>query len=234
MFNLVRKICAAVGTPFVSAHRDSSANLPWGGPGSPLMIAKTHCPMTDYEELLAQSGDPVVITVRDPCDAVVSLMERFPSKGFDEALKDVAYSAERLLTVADGLHDAPVFRYEDGFVGAVETFDQVAGMLGVAPGAESRATILAELSSDAVRETIGQLEAAGVIRGEAVWDMETHWHAGHVGDGRIGKWRGALTNDQARQVLERTRAYRHRFGYSEDGSLGAETSGLIAEQTAGP
>ena len=55
-----------------------------------------------------------------------------------------------------------------------------------------------------MRETISASpRAAGFYQhqGEAVWDRETHWHANHVGDGKVGKWRDALTPAQAEDIL---------------------------------
>lgn len=217
MYNLVREICGAASIPFVSTHRDWSANLPWDSPGQPLIIAKSHNPWSDFQALVSASSDPVVITVRDPRDAVASLMRRFP-KGdgatFDKALATIEQSAKVLVAVSQ-LREIPVFRYEDSFVGAPETFDDVARLLGVELSSVQRDSILARLSPDGVRKTISDLESAGAIRGERVWDRETLWHANHVGDGRIGKWIEALTADQADEVMARTRDYCLAFGYSE-------------------
>lgn len=215
MFNLVREICAAEAIPFVSAHRDSSANLPWDASGVQVIVARTQNPMADFQAFVADSSDPAVITVRDPRDAVVSFMQRFPkslAKNFEQALDAIALSAERLVKIAR-LRDIPVFRYEDGFVGAAATVDRIAALLGVTLSPAQRETILSGLSPDAVRAKISRLEQAGVIKGEAVWDRETHWHANHVGDGRIGKWRDRLTADQEREILQRTREYCEEFGY---------------------
>ena len=217
MFNLIREVCKAKSIPFASAHRDSYANLPLDTSAARVMVAKTHNPMADYEPHVAESDDPVVITVRDPRDAVVSFMQRFPNSlatNFDQALDAIALSGERLVAIARH-KDVPVFRYEDGFIGSEATIDRIAGMLGTTLTAAQRKVILAGLSTDAVREKIAKLEAAGAIKGEAVWDRETHWHAGHVGDGKVGKWREVLTPDQEREVLRRTKEYCKLFDYEE-------------------
>jgi glycosyltransferase involved in cell wall biosynthesis len=217
MFNLVREVCNATSIPFVSAHRDSSANLPWDAPTARVIVAKTHNPMADFQALVAASDDPVVITLRDPRDAVVSFMQRFPTsqgKSFEQALNAIALSAERLVTISK-LREVPAFRYEDGFTNAAATVDRVAAMLDMTLPAARRDAILHDLSANAVRKKIASLEAAGVIKGEEVWDRETHWHAGHVGDGKIGKWRDVLTEEQVREIVKRTKAYCERFGYGD-------------------
>ena len=107
----------------------------------------------------------------------------------------------------------PVFRYEEGFVGSLETFDAIAALLATSPTADQREKILAELEPDAVKRTIGGLEAAGVIQGEKVWDKETHWHANHVGDRKVGKYKTALSQAQQDEIVDQTREYCEMFGY---------------------
>jgi FkbM family methyltransferase len=215
MFNLVREICKAGGIRFESAHRDSAGNLPWKEPRVRTIVAKTHNPWADYDAIIGESGDPAVITVRDPRDALVSFMRRFPKgqgKDFDEALGLIGRSADCLMRVSQ-LKDIPVFRYEDGFIGHPATAASVAHMLGIQLPADEFDRILTELSFVSVREKIAGLEAAGVIKDESEWDRETHWHAGHVGDGRIGKWREVLTEAQERAIIARTKDFCERFGY---------------------
>jgi glycosyltransferase involved in cell wall biosynthesis len=219
MFNLVREVAASRGIEFVSLHRDSEANLPRDLFGRKLIIGKTHNPFPSYQTFIAESGEPAVITVRDPRDAVASHMKRF-SVGFEEALKTVARSAETLVSMSK-LRALSVFRYEDGFVGKNETLEAVAGLLGVTLSEEQRRAILARLTPEAVKGKIGALEAAGVIQGERVWDKETHWHANHVGDGKVGKFKDALSEAQQKEVVERTREYCEMFGYSMAVEMGA-------------
>jgi glycosyltransferase involved in cell wall biosynthesis len=236
MFNLVREICRSQGVDFVSAHRDSEANLPWDAAGSKLIVARSQNPFESFQSFIARSGNPAVITVRDPRDAVVSFIQRFPNSlatTFDQALQAIALSAERLVAFSR-LRELPVFRYEDGFVGSVETFDRIAALLGVNPTQAQRETILAGLEPDSVRLTISRLEAAGVIRGEAVWDKETHWHAKHVGDGKIGKFREFLSPAQQEAVVDRTREYCERFGYGTAGGADPEQPPATIRQSCFP
>ena len=225
MFNLAREICRAAATDFVSCSQDSEAYLPWDALGSHMLVVKAHNPTAGLRSLIATANLPAVITVRDPRDSVASHLLRFPNSlahDFDEALDAIAVSAERLVALFR-LRQLPIFRYEDGFVGKNETFDKVAALLCVNPSKEQRIAILDGLSPTAVRKTIAGLEAAGAIRGEQVWDEETRWHAGHVGDGRVGKFKEVLTPAQQRAVLDRTREYCECFGYAElwdDAALG--------------
>ena len=215
MFNLVREICRTQGVDFLSLHRDSETNLPWDVLGSKLIVVRSPNPFPSFQAFMANCGEPTVITVREPRDAVVSFMQRFANSlatNFDEALKAIALSAQCLVSLSRR-REIPVFRYEDGFVGNCETFDRIATLLGTSPSDDQRRTILAKLSPESVRKTISELEAAGAIRGEEVWDKENHWHANHVGDGKIGKFRSLLTKTQQHEIIQRTRGYCDCFGY---------------------
>jgi glycosyltransferase involved in cell wall biosynthesis len=215
MFNLIREICRTQGVDFVSCHRESREKLPLDDLGSRLLVVKSHTPMDDLRPFIASSGEPAVITVRDPRDAVTSFMQRFPNSAattFDEAIQAIAISAERLVSLRQ-LRKIPIFRYEDGFVGSVETFDRIAEILGTRPTEDCRTAILAGLAPEAVKQTISNLEAAGTIQGEDVWDRETHWHANHVGDGKIGKFENFLSPEQQDEIVRQTREFCDTFGY---------------------
>ena len=45
------------------------------------------------------------------------------------------------------------------------------------------------------------------------FDPNTHWHPGHIGNGRVGKHAAVLSKKQQAQVLAKTREYCSRFGY---------------------
>jgi glycosyltransferase involved in cell wall biosynthesis len=213
MFNLIRDVCRAKAVDFVSVHRDSFKNLPRDETGRTLVIAKTHAPWDDYITHILEYREPAVITIRDPRDAIVSLMRRFPeTSAFETALKDVATAANRLVNVAKALNP-PIFRYEDNFIGRHETFATVSKLLSFEFAANERDTILLGLDADAVRHKIEKLAETAKIKGETEWDKETHWHANHVGDGQVGKYRKALTFEQQRQIVERTENFFEFFGY---------------------
>ena len=174
MFNLAREIAASEGVDFVSLHRDSEENLPWDVFGSRLIIAKTHNPFPSFQTFIASSGEPAVITVRDPRDAAVSFMQRFPNSldvSFEAALKALTLSADTLLSMAKQ-RKLSVFRYEDGYIGAEATADHIASLLGLSLTPQRRRAILDSLAPEAVKAKIRELEAAKAIEGEKVWDRQ--------------------------------------------------------------
>jgi glycosyltransferase involved in cell wall biosynthesis len=215
MFNLVRAIARSAGVDFVSLHRDSEANLPREALGRKLIIVKTPNPFPGFQAFIAAGNAPAVITVRDPRDALVSFMQRFPTSlatSFEEALAAMTTSARSLVAMMRQ-RQLPVFRYEDGFVGKTATFDAIASLLGVTVAADERSAILAGLTPESVSARIRDLEAAGSIRGEEVWDHETHWHAGHVGDGRVGKHADILSEGEEQRIRAEMREFCDCFGY---------------------
>jgi hypothetical protein len=183
--------------------------------GVPFILAKSHSPGASVRSLIDGAGLPVIITLRDPRDAVASLMLRW-NIGFDLALSRVGRSATALVMLADR-RTTLRFHYEDGFTTDERCVDAVAKLLGVTLTAEDRAALLAGLAPQAVRQQIDSWRLAGVL-GHGPPDMEyepeTHWHLGHIGDGETGKWRRVLGAIQAGRVLLATRAYRKSFGYS--------------------
>lgn len=215
MFNLVREICRTHDVAFRSCRQESAPYLPWDVLGSRVIVVKSQSPWPCLQSLIADRGVQATVTVRDPRDAVVSYMQRFPTTfapSFEQALDGIAGCA-RALAALMRRRSLPVFRYEDGFIGRPQTFDRIAGLLGVSPRPHQRAPVLAGLAPDAVKATISDLEMTGRIRGESEWDRETQWHANHVGDGRVGKFQEVLSLAQQREVIARTREFCEYFGY---------------------
>jgi hypothetical protein len=211
MFNLAREICHTQAIDFISCHQETDANLPWHALWSQLIVVKSHAPELSFQSLIASSGEPAVITVREPRDAVVSLMQRFATS-FAEATETVTRSAESLVALLR-LRNLPVFRYEAGFIGDTETFNRIAALLGTSPSADDRDAILARLGPESVKRTISGLLATGAIQGEKIWDIATHWHANHIGDGKVGKFASVLSSEQQYEILKRTHRFCDCFGY---------------------
>jgi hypothetical protein len=209
LFNLLREICLAEGWRFLSLFAASEADLLPLLVGTARIVVKLHAPPPALRSFIAGCGEPLLMTVRDPRDAVVSLMRRF-GQGFDAALDQIAASAESLAELAK-LRPIEALRYEDGFVGSPALFDRVAAMLGAGPLGGRREAILARLSPDQVARRIDELAAAGRLPGGV--DLATHWHLNHVGDGKVGKFADALSPAQQDAVARRTAEFCERFGY---------------------
>lgn len=213
VFNLARELCRLRGWNFTSRYADTAADLPWDALGQSVIIVKSHSPNAELASIIADHSAPAIITVRDPRDAVVSLMQRFRYT-FGEALGLVETSARGLLQLAQACA-LPLLRYEDDICGSTDTVDRVAGLLGIELQAEERERVIAELTPTAIQTRIDNLVAAGTIDSEKrIWDPETAWHANHLGDGKIDKFLDWLTTAQQRAVVARTSEFFERFGYT--------------------
>lgn len=215
-YNAIRLLLEDVpeAAPLHCGFADRLGDLPEPREPPGAMLIKTHQPDRAMRILAGAAAAPVVLTVRDPRDACVSMMQRFGT-GFDEMRPIVAMSADGVLRLAMA-RPALVLRYEDGFTRAAGTVARIAAFLGLRVAQERIETITESLLPDRVAAGIAGMVAAGRF-GPApaphMADPVTQWHPGHVGDGRTGKWPEVLSDAQARMVMTDTRGFALRFGY---------------------
>lgn len=181
------------------------------------LIIKSHVPGVALAALADFTALPVFVTVRDPRDAVASLVTRFDIS-FAEALHLVSQSAaaiERLL--AGDIGQASVFRYENGFMTSATTVKAIARRMNMTVSGVRASQIVSELAPASVRRYIEQLVALGRFDPQqqpmSQYDPATHWHPGHIGDGAVGKWRTTLTDGQCAQICRATRGFRAALQY---------------------
>lgn len=210
VFNVVRLLHAQAQPPlpiktyFLSGAADFA---PFAAPVS--HIVKTHeLNVMTTEDELARRAEKIIITLRDPRDAITSLM-LYHHKEFEHALKHVDDTIR--LCIRHGGHPrARVFYYESRFFENPETVSAIAGHLGIAvpPGASQK--IFGALKREEVEKHISKL---GRLPGMLVdplsgdrLDPQTHWHTHHSGrDGEIGRWKHRLTMEQVRETQNRLR-----------------------------
>jgi hypothetical protein len=215
LYNAIHALMvAAVGEARV--HRqfaDRADSLPERTDRRRLLLIKAHEPGPGLRWLVARGGGRVVVSARDPRDAVASVIGRF---GFDFPL--VAGRVERCSAALPALLDLPclVLRYEDGFGADEATLARIAGFLGLAVPPPVIAQVFENLRPDAVRAEIARLAAEGAF-GETPTsdrhDPTTHWHPGHVGDGAPGKFARLLSPGQIGEIIRRTRPFQAAFDY---------------------
>lgn len=191
-------------------------------PGAPVVrrwsaiVVKVHDGSEEAAQLIESGRVRTVITVRDPRDGLTSVMQRFRwsfTEALDHLLQNVRF-VDRILQRQPSL----ILRYEDGFMHRRETVARLAEFLDLPLASDHVHRIYQELSRDRIETFTQRLSLAdsGVGRNSAgnLYHTETHWHQGHFGDGKIGKWRQVLTWRQRRQI--RTAAWREitRLGYA--------------------
>lgn len=217
LFNAIHALMVAHAGE-AGVHRqfaDRAEGLPARPDRHRLLLVKAHEPGPGLRWLAARGNGRVVLPIRDPRDAAASVIGRF---GFDYPL--VSGRVERCSAALPLLPlDLPclVLRYEDGFTQDPRTIGRIARFLGLPAPRGLAARIFEALTPKAVRGQIARLAKAGVFGPNPTSDRHdpaTHWHPGHVGDGRPGKFSRVLTPGQVGDILRRTRSFQQAFGYA--------------------
>lgn len=195
-------------------YADKVALFPRASGKARYLVVKSHIPSDPLLFVTRLTRGPIFLTIREPRDSVVSLMQRFRFT-FDAALKDVAEEAARIAEFSRA-RDVILFRYEERFHEDPGTVAEIAALLGVRASKAVRQKIFASLTPRSVKRTITALQGRGAfgrVPKPEHFDPATHWHPGHVGDGRQGKYAEFLSASQQAEVIARTRDYCRRFGY---------------------
>ncbi|MDA8252458.1 MAG: hypothetical protein M0Z28_25270 [Rhodospirillales bacterium] len=217
-YNVAREAMAwACGADGVAAcFADSPAELLAGTRAlGRRVVCKTHgFPGLDVLAHLTQAR--LVATVRDPRDAVVSLMERFAAP-LSVAVRGVAQDCQYAAWCAAAGH--LLLRYEDRFFDDPGTVSRLAAHLGLALPAVEGARIFADWRTERVRAfaaSVAALPAERLVRaGDTfLFDRLTQVHHTHVGDGRIGKWRERLDPVAQAELSRLFAPFLQRFGYA--------------------
>jgi hypothetical protein len=179
-------------------------------------VLKSHSGSPELDDWLLKVGATVLLSVRDPRDASISLVQRFRSP-LSAAAPALRRDCDRVARWSD--RGCPVFRYEDRFFGQPRSVDRLAALLDVQASAEARAAIFARYETEAVRSTaaslvhqdLSALKQIGPFRMDPVTQiLETH-----IGDGRTGKWRGLQPPVQA-ELTRFFDPFLARFGYARN------------------
>lgn len=205
LFNVARQILQAgqqseVRIAFVSGTEKSISFDPSGS----ATLIKSHEINNEARILdIARRSSQILITVRDPRDAIVSLMK---AHGYDfkEALGLVEKSAKLCLEFSQESR-AKLFRYESRFFDSAESVKQVARHLGQELENNVTQRIYESLMRDEVEKHISRMsQMPGILKSVASGDLldtKTQWHSHHAGrDGEIGKWKKALASAQVKAV----------------------------------
>jgi hypothetical protein len=205
LFNAVRSSAlqsAAVQTHFGSGEMDFGGYDP-----DQINLVKSH-EISDEAKLIALAGaaEKIFITLRDPRDAVASVME-YHGHGFDRALHLVEQSARLCAGFA---HDrrASLFRYEDRFFDELATVQTIAAALGQPARHAVAQEIFDRLGRQEINEYIAGLpQRTGMLQDRASGDFldpQTHWHSHHAGrTGKIGRWQEKLSAAQVNEIEAR-------------------------------
>ncbi|HWA92664.1 MAG TPA: hypothetical protein VG889_21710 [Rhizomicrobium sp.] len=207
LYNVAIRVLKEDKRRIAAFYADNMAMIPKGAEKADILVIKTHEPSEALMFLARFARAKVFVTVREPRDAAASLMQRF-GHSFEGALRDMRVVGAHMVALKKG---AVVLHYEDGFHRSEKTVGEIAKRLGVRLSAAARRRIFRALTPQAVKKIIGKVHAAGTDPND--FDPRTHWHPGHVGDGRVGKYEAVLAPAQQKLVLDATKDYRRVFGY---------------------
>jgi len=208
LFNVVRQLHEAADRGPLQSHFISENQLVSSleTPGVTHLV-KSH-EIADERSLLRLAGqaEKIIVTWRDPRDAVTSLM-RSHGHSFERALPFIEASAALCKGFLKDRRSLSL-RYETGFFDDPATLTRLAGHLGYSPAAPALDTIFQASRRAAIEEYIAGLPSLpGVLQDPVSGDRldpVTHWHSHHARrDGEIGRWQRLLT--PAQNNLIRTR-----------------------------
>ena len=164
---------------------------------------------------MASASDAILVTLRDPRDAVVSLMQ-YQNFSFCRALLNVGHAAEACLLLGANPR-AVTLHYELGFIDDPATIDGIAGHLGGALSNPARDAIFRSSRRPAVEALIarlGERPTTIVDRDGDMYDLASHWHRHHAGrTGESGRWRRLLYPAQVQGIETTLRDWMACFGY---------------------
>ena len=201
----------------VQFYADKLENFPAETDAASILVIKTHIPSQALQAYGRLTRAPIILTIRDPRDAVASLMQRF-GKSFESASEEVARSAKEILSLS---HSPNMFllRYEDRFFDRPETIANVATVLGCRPSRKTIHAIWQSLTPEQVKAKIEALREEGAFGSDGKpnqFDPETQWHRGHVGETTSGRFAEILSIDQAVEVVSMAEEFCREFGYPVD------------------
>jgi hypothetical protein len=208
-------VASAAAEPAVAQfYADSVDAFPEFAELPQYLVVKTHLAANSLHFLARFAAGPILIAVREPRDAVASLMSRFDMP-FEDALTAVAGAGTRMVTLSQ-IGTPLILRYEDRFFERKDTIARIADFLGVAVSKATTVTIRRSLSPEAVKSKIDKLFEQGVFGSEPNsnrFDPRTHWHPHHIGQGKTGIFHEVLSARQQVGVILSTQEFCHKFGY---------------------
>ena len=212
VFNVARELMiAAAGGEIATCYADEPAQLPAGG-ARPLVI-KSHHGGVALDAWLKAERARVILSVRDPRDACISMAQRFRAP-LGSTVVWLANDCNRMLRLAG--EGYPMLRYEDGFFDDPASVGRVADWLGVPVTQMLAETIFSRYSTDAVRAFSGRLGDLPAERISMVNDFRmdkvTQILGPHIGDLQVGKWYDLAPKLQI-ELTNLFGPFLDRFGY---------------------
>jgi hypothetical protein len=218
VFNVVRELMeAAFGPARVAPGFATTADDIAGADVAPdrYRVVKTHG-WPDLPAFAREHGAAVFVSVRDPRDAVLSLMQRF-GDSLPVSANGISHDCRCAHACADAPY--PVLRYEDRFFADPASLPGMAAQLGLALPPERMDRIFRAWTTEAVRTIANGVTELPPERKRALGpngaiDAATLVTWRHIGDARIGKWREGFDGEVGSALTRHFFPFLLRFGYS--------------------
>ncbi len=217
VFNVARElVAAAVGEErVVSLYADEPRQLPDEQARSGKhVVLKSHQGSQELDAWLRERDAPILLSLRDPRDASLSMAQRFAAP-LQHTARWIANDCRRVARLAE--QGYPYLRFEDRFFDERASVDRLAALLGIVGDPPVMEGIFTRYRTEAVRLFGRSLEELPPERltmvGTYRMDRVTQILAPHIGDARTGKWRDLPASVQV-ELTRWFRPFLDRFGYA--------------------
>jgi hypothetical protein len=217
-FNVVQLLAAAMTPERPVLGRFVSDSLEGLDAPDSFVVVKTHA--APAARALAERARTIIVTIRDPRDAIASLMAHNKAP-FPLALQATQASAQMCAAYASDPR-AVLLRFEDRFFEREATIDRLAATLPGTLSPQDRARIIAQTRREAIDSFIAGLDTMPGVRSgfdtmtgqNDVFDPATGWHRHHAGrKGETGRWQQELSANQVARIEALLLGVMRRFGY---------------------
>jgi len=206
-------------TPFSQPHPDLWTGPPIHNDHWDAAVIKMHEGSPEAFAAIQSGAVTCIISVRDPRDAVVSVMQRF-KWNFDVAFDHVSNSLRFVDSILQA-ESSLVLRYEDLYMCEPQSIVRIAAHLHIDVGEREVMEIFSRLSPVSIdsitRHYTTNDEAISVDTAGRLYDKTTHWHQQHHGDGSVGKWHKYLHRRERKLIREACWKEMTRLGYASLG-----------------
>jgi hypothetical protein len=213
VFNVARRLMIAAHGEASLTHlyADRISELPEHP--APHLLVKSHHGSAELDEWLDARRAALILSIRDPRDAALSMAQRFEAPLQHTAMW-IRNDCARLMKLLPA--KSLLLKYEDRYFEDPASIERIAQFLGVAADPDLASAIFDDFGAEAVRDFASRLSQLPSERitmvGRFPMDRVTQILAPHIGDGRSGKWRD-LPPPIQEQLTEIYRPVLERFDY---------------------
>ena len=224
VYNVARAALTAGGVRAVGFHGETLGDFVKARVSCETnVVVKAHQLEAGLQELVQMSGMPVLISLRDPRDAAVSLIQRF---GFDMyvAATHINRSLASLFTLLE-LARPLTLHYEGDFFNDRASVAAVADFLKIPLAQDALDAIHERFKTESVKAFVSEMEALPSERlrrkrSQKVFDLDTQFHQDHIGDMKSGKWSAFFAPAQAQAMDAAFGAFARVMSPGETGGVG--------------